>query len=128
MQNTAIQAQHDLSNLLWKTPQTPLIDGYGQLWRPLVSSPDDIAAYTLGNQIFDTYHFSKMVQNAVSLLAPDKIVLLGPGSNLGGAVVQSLIESGWYGIRNKEDFLQRQQKNPILLSMGRSEQRALLCP
>ena len=127
MEHTAIQAQHDLSDLLWQTPQTPLIDGYGQIWKPLVSNPDKIAAYTLGNQIFDTYHFSRMIQNAVSLLAPDKIVLLGPGSNLGGAIVQSLIESGWYGIRNKEDFLQRQQKDPILLSMGRAEQRALLC-
>ena len=127
LQATAARAQSDLIETEWRTPHTSLIDGAGTLWRPLVSHPQEIADYTLGQQIFDTYHFSTMIQNAVSLLAPDKIVLLGPGSNLGGAIVQSLIASGWFGIRNKQDFLQRQKDDPILLSMGRPEQRALLC-
>jgi len=127
LKSTSEQALQDLPHLSWSQPQTPLIGGYGQLWKPLVSDPLDIATYTLTNQVYDRYNFSAMIQNAVSLLAPDKIALLGPGSNLGGAIIQSLIEIGWYGIHSKADFMARQQESPILLSMGRPEQKAQLC-
>lgn len=119
-------AQRDLDHLSWNTPTYPLIDGHGNIALPWIANPDHIKSYTLGAQVTDTYQFRTMIQNAVSLLAPDRIVLLGPGSNLGGAIAQSIIEIGWYGIHSKEDFQNRQAHDPVILSMGRAEQRKKL--
>ena len=63
------------------------------------------------------------VQVAVKEFAPDVIILPGPGDTLGGAIAQSLIGIGWQGIAGKADFTARQAENPVLLSMGRPEQR-----
>ena len=127
LQQTAERAQEELAHIHWEQPKTHLIDGNASLWSPWSSDPDEIAQYTLGTQIIETYHFTQMIQHAISLLAPQKIALLGPGSNLGGAIVQSIIDIGWFGIKSKQDFLARQAEDPILLSMGREEQRVLLC-
>ena len=127
LQQTAQRAQDDLAHIDWGQPHTYLIDGHGTIWSPWSSNPNDIAHYTLGAQVTETYNFTQMIQHAISLLAPQKIALLGPGSNLGGAIIQSIIDIGWFGIKSKQDFLKRQADDPILLSMGREEQRKILC-
>ena len=56
--------------------------------------------------------------------APDHLILLGPGSSLGGAVAQSLIAVNWHNWQSKADFSQAQQAaSPFVLSMGLPEQR-----
>ena len=123
LQQASDKAKIDLHNMVWNHPRYPLIDGLGNVSYPWTTAPQDIKEYTLGAQVVQTYQFRIMIQHALSLLAPDRIVLLGPGSNLGGAIAQSIIDIGWYGIHSKQDFLHRQETNPILLSMGRPEQR-----
>jgi [acyl-carrier-protein] S-malonyltransferase len=58
--------------------------------------------------------------------APDRIILLGPGDSLGGAIAQALIQIEWLGLRSKQDFQEMQASEPFLLSMGREEQRAMV--
>jgi len=126
MANTARQAADDLSDLNWKAPEVPLIDGDGMVWRPRSSDPTAIRSYTLGRQIVAPFDFSKMLTSALGNFAPDIIILPGPGSNLGSAVAQVLIQMGWQGIRSKTDFLKRQEQNPIVISMRWADQRALV--
>ena len=128
MHDAAHRGKIDLAHLEWSQPNTHLIGGLGQVWSPFDSDPHTIRDYTLGAQVTETYHFTQMIQNAVSTLAPDHIVLLGPGHNLGGAIAQALIGIGWRGLRTKTDFITLQKTRPFLLSMGRPEQRAFLCP
>ena len=124
LQNASEKALHDLQDIIWSHAKYPLIDGLGHISYPWVTPPQRIKEYTLGAQVVETYQFRMMIQHAISLLCPERIILLGPGSNLGGAIAQSIIDIGWYGIHSKQDFLNRQENNPILLSMGRPEQRS----
>ena len=124
LQNTSQKAKQDLEGISWNQPKYSLIDGLGNISRPWVTHREYIRGYTLGAQVVETYQFRIMIQQAISLLAPERIILLGPGSNLGGAIAQSIIDIGWYGIHCKEDFLLRQEKDPVLLSMGREDQRS----
>jgi len=57
--------------------------------------------------------------------APDAIIILGPGSTLGGPAAQELIKHHWEGLESKDDFKQRQLDNPYIISMNIEEQRAL---
>jgi acyl transferase domain-containing protein len=102
----------------------PLIDGEGRAWMPKAFTQDAIIEYTLGAQINKTFDFSRAVQIAAAEFAPEKIIVLGPGSTMGAPTAQALIQSGWRGLRNKADFLHRQEENPMLLSMGIAAQRA----
>ena len=89
--------------------------------------PTRCARYTFATQILETYDFTRAVQVAVQEYAPDRIILLGPGDTLGGAIAQALIAIEWRGLRSKADFQEMQASaEPILLSMGREEQRALV--
>ena len=108
----------------FKGGDIPLIDGAGQIWSPRAFETSAIFDYTLGTQINQTYDFSRAVQTAAAEFAPDKIIVLGPGTTMGAPTAQALIQSGWRGLSDKADFLARQQADPILLSMGLSEQRA----
>ena len=58
--------------------------------------------------------------------APDRIILLGPGDSLGGAIAQALIGIEWRGLLSKSDFQEMQASSPYLLSMGREDQRAMV--
>jgi [acyl-carrier-protein] S-malonyltransferase len=111
---------------LFATPQTPLIDGRGGLWLPGACTADALRDYTLGTQVTYSYDFTRAVQVAAKTFAPDVFILTGPGKTLGGAVAQSLIAIGWQGLTDKADFQRRQADTPILLSMGRSEDRPLV--
>ncbi len=102
------------------------IDGQGRIWSPKAFDPVAIYDYTLGAQINRTYDFTRAVQVAAAEFAPDKIIVLGPGTTLGSPAAQALIASGWRGLSGKGDFQKRQANDPVILSMGIAEQRALV--
>ncbi len=102
---------------------TPAIDGQGRIWSPKAFDPADIYHYTLGEQLNRSYDFTRAVQVAAAEFAPDKIIVLGPGTTLGAPTAQALIASGWRGLSGKADFQARQAENPLILSMGIADQR-----
>jgi len=108
------------------SPAAPMVDGRGHIWRPFAGSPAALRDYTFVTQILETYDFTRAIQVAVREYAPDRIVLLGPGDTLGGAIAQALIAIEWRGLRSKRDFQEMQAKDPFLISMGREDQRALV--
>ncbi|WP_019676996.1 malonyl CoA-ACP transacylase [Arsukibacterium perlucidum] len=127
MQPAADQALARFAEPLFATPQLPLIDGRGVLWPSQLAQPGALKAYTLGQQVCDTFNFSRAIQVAVKEFAPEHLILLGPGNGLGGAVAQSLIAINWQGLSSKQDFsLAQQSASPFVLSMGLPEQRQLL--
>lgn len=116
-----------LASEMFSQAQLPMIDGRGHIWQPHSTDPELLWDYTLGEQVVDTYDFTKAIQVAVREFAPDQLIVLGPGSTLSGAVAQSLIEINWQGLRTKQDFIERQQSdNPLIIAMGIAEQRALM--
>lgn len=102
------------------------IDGQGKIWSPKAFGPAAIYDYTLGAQLNSVYDFTRSVQVATAEFAPDKIIVLGPGTTLGAPTAQSLIASGWRGLSGKSNFQARQADDPVILSMGIAEQRALV--
>lgn len=128
MAEAALTAQETWPVAAFQTPRTPLIDGRGQQWPTPATDLRALQRYTLGHQVTETYDFSRSVQVAVKEYAPDHIILLGPGSGLGGAVAQALIAINWQGLATKEEFSKRQAtaSEPYVLSMGLPEQRALV--
>jgi [acyl-carrier-protein] S-malonyltransferase len=102
------------------------IDGQGRIWSPGAFDPAAIYDYTLGAQLTHSYDFTRGVQVAAAEFAPDKIIVLGPGTTLGAPTAQALIASGWRGFAGKADFQARQADNPVILAMGIAEQRALV--
>ncbi|GMQ76228.1 MAG: ACP S-malonyltransferase [Gammaproteobacteria bacterium] len=109
-------------------PAIPLIDGSGRIWSRHASDPERMRDYTFGHQVCETYDFARALQVAVREFAPDDLIVLGPGSALGGAVAQTLIGIGWRDLQDRADFTRRQAEDPFLLSMGRPEQRPLVAP
>jgi malonyl CoA-acyl carrier protein transacylase len=118
------KAKAELPPALFSAPAIPMVDGRGHIWRRFASDPAEVWDYTFGHQILAPYDFARSVQVAIKEFAPDVVILPGPGDTLGGAIAQSLIGIGWQGIAGKTDFMARQAADPILLSMGRAEQRA----
>ena len=104
-----------------------MVDGRGQIWRPHAVNAERLRHYTFVTQILETYDFTHAVQVAVKEYAPDRIILLGPGDTLGGAIAQALIAIRWQGMASKQDFQAVQASaSPLLLSMGREDQRAFV--
>lgn len=96
-------------------PQLPLIDGCGRIWPAKACDLQQLQHYTFDTQVQQSYHFSQALQVAVKEFAPDRLILLGPGQNLGGAVAQSLIEIGWQGLASKQDFIDLQASTTPLV-------------
>ncbi|OMH33294.1 acyl carrier protein [Motiliproteus sp. MSK22-1] len=111
---------------LFDRPQVPMVDGRGQIWTPYSTSLQKLFDYTFGHQVVEHYDFTKAIEVSVKEFAPDKLVILGPGKTLGGAVAQSLINIQWQGMTCKQDFVERQREKPLVLSMGMDEQRQLV--
>lgn len=111
---------------LFRNPDISLIDGRGHIWTPYSTDAGEIFNYTFGHQVVRAYNFTRAVQVSVKEYAPDKIIILGPGTTLGGAVAQSLIDINWLDIDSKETFTDRQKSDPYILAMGIEEQRALV--
>jgi malonyl CoA-acyl carrier protein transacylase len=124
MQGSSERALASLPAAWFGSPNAPMVDGRGHIWRPFASNAEALWDYTFAAQILEPYDFSRSVQVAMREYAPDRIVLLGPGDTLGGAIAQALIAIEWQGLASKQDFQERQAARPILLSMGREDQRA----
>jgi malonyl CoA-acyl carrier protein transacylase len=108
---------------LFGQPTLPLIDGRGAIWWPGATDTHALWDYTLGHQVTEPYDFTRAVTIAAREFAPDLFIVTGPGSTLGGAVAQSLIAADWRGMTTKSDFQARQAETPLLISMGRDDQR-----
>ena len=122
----AEKAFHTLPQSLFHKPKFPLIDGRGCVWQPYSTNIEDLYHYTLGHQVVEPYDFTRAVTVALKEFAPDQIILLGPGSTLCGALGQIFVENKWHGIDSKQAFTERQAGDPLLLAMGRADQRALV--
>ncbi len=126
MQGSSDRALAELPADWFGSPDVPMIDGRGHIWRPFATDAEALRDYTFVTQILETYDFTRAVQVAVKEYAPDRIILLGPGDTLGGAIAQALIAIEWRGLRSKADFQAMQSADPFLLAMGREDQRALV--
>ncbi len=126
MQGSSDRAVERLPADWFSAPERPMVDGRGRIWRPFATDPEALWRYTFVTQILETYGFTTAIQVAVREHAPDRIILLGPGDSLGGAIAQALIAIEWRGLRSKADFQEMQASQPFLLAMGRHEQRALV--
>jgi [acyl-carrier-protein] S-malonyltransferase len=127
MQGSSDRALASLPADWFGSPGVPMIDGHGRIWRPHAVDARRLHHYTFVTQILETFDFTRAVQVAVKEFAPDRIILLGPGDTLGGAIAQALIAIQWQGMHTKQDFQAVQSSDrPLLLSMGREEQRALV--
>ena len=121
----AAQGRQQLNGEMLKQPTVPLVDGRGAIWQP---GSTDLAAlwdYTLGHQVVESYDFTRAVQSAAREFAPDLFIVTGPGTTLGGAVAQSLVQQEWRGLSDKADFKHHQANSPLLVSMGDALQREL---
>jgi malonyl CoA-acyl carrier protein transacylase len=125
MHASSAQARAQLEAALFRNPAVPLVDGRGAIWRRFGQASPAMHDYTFGHQILAPYDFTRAVQVAVREFAPDRIILLGPGETLGGAIAQALIAIQWRGLTRKADFIQRQAEDPLLIAMGRDGQREL---
>ena len=110
---------------LFQQPQLPMIDGRGGIWLPGSSDLDALWRYTLDAQVTETYDFTRAMTVAAREFAPDMFIITGPGSTLGGAVIQSLILADWRGMGAKSDFKKLQEDQTFLVSMGVPAQRGL---
>lgn len=119
LKQTSQKAFEVLGQELFSKPRLPMIDGQGKIWQPYSTDVEALYRYTLGTQVVDTYDFTKAVTVSLKEFAPDRLVLLGPGNSLGGAIGQILVENKWQSISSKSEFSIRQKSNPFLVSMGR---------
>ncbi len=126
LEETSRRAFDTLPETLFRKPQVPLIDGRGVIWQPYSTDVRKLYEYTLGHQVVAPYDFSQSVIVGLKEFCPDVMILLGPGSTLGGSLGQIMIEIDWQNLKNKSDFSERQTRDPVLLAMGRPEQRNLI--
>ena len=127
LKETSAKAMNLMAAGLFQAPTIPMIDGQGHIWKPYNTDTQALYDYTLGTQVHDQYNFSKAIEVAVKEFAPDKLIILGPGATLGGAVAQSLIQHDWQEMSCKQDFIDRQKgDDPFILAMGMEAQRALV--
>lgn len=127
MQSAAQQALLAISAQAFARPELPLIDGCGHIWQTFATEPSALHHYTLDRQVQGHYHFSLALEVALKEFVPDHLILLGPGSGLGGAIAQTLIQLKWQGLASKHDFMRQQTSHqPLVLSMAMAEQRALV--
>lgn len=127
LNEVSVKAKQLMLDNMFNKPTIPLIDGRGHIWQPYHTDKKALWEYTLGEQVTETYDFSAAVEVALKEFAPDKLILLGPGGTLGGAIGQCICAHKWQDITDKTDFVKRQKSAPYLLSMGLQEQRALVC-
>jgi [acyl-carrier-protein] S-malonyltransferase len=123
LNDVSTRAMSLMSAKMFTTPAVPLIDGLGQVWQPYSCNTEQLYNYTLDTQVVAPYNFSKAIEVAIKEFAPDKLIILGPGATLGGAVAQSLISHQWLNLQTKADFIAQQKQDPFILAMGLAEQR-----
>lgn len=126
MQPSADAARASLPMSWFGAPQVPLIDGRGKVWRRFETDAAELWDYTFGHQILEAYDFTTAITVALREFAPDRIVLLGPGETLGGAIGQAIVAHRWLDIDGKSVFSRRQEEDPFLVAMGREAQRRVV--
>ena len=126
MHPSAAAARASLPPAWFGAPHVPLIDGRGAVWRRFETDAQALWDYTFGHQILAPYDFTAAITVACREFAPDRIVLLGPGETLGGAIGQTLVALDWLDIADKSVFLRSQGEDPYLVAMGRPAQRSLV--
>jgi len=126
MQASATAARASLPAAWFGAPQVPLIDGRGKVWRRFETDSAELWDYTFGHQILAAYDFTAAMTVALREFAPDRVVLLGPGETLGGAIGQVITALGWLDITTKSVFSLRQEEDPFLVAMGREAQRRIV--
>lgn len=119
----SMKARELIGEDLFGQPRLPMIDGRGAIWWPHAVDRHDLWDYTLGHQVTETYDFTRAIEIAAHEFAPDLFVIAGPGTTLGGSVIQSLILAGWKGIEGKSDFEKLQSDTSLVLAMGNADQR-----
>ena len=123
MAESSRRALEQLAPEWFGPPRIPLIDGEGRIWRAKSVTPEAMHRYTFTTQILEPYDFTRSLSDGIKEFAPDRIVLLGPGDTMGGAIGQVLVAERWLGIADKADFAVRQAADPFLIAMGREDQR-----
>ncbi|MGE0547121.1 MAG: ACP S-malonyltransferase [Kofleriaceae bacterium] len=124
MAATGERARAELADLAIRSPAITLIGGDAVVYRPW-ADPRRLWDYTLGAQIDEPFDLERAVAAVLGELAPDVLILPGPGDNLGGALAQILIARRWRGLTCRGDFLAAQASDhPIVIGMARSDQRA----
>ena len=116
-----------ISESSFQNPSIPLVDGRGKIWSPFSTDTQALHQYTLGIQVPQSYDFTSAITVAIKEFCPDKLVLLGPGNTLGGAIGQILVQNNWQKLDSKKAFSERQNNDPYLVSMGMKEQKSLVC-
>lgn len=122
----AAEGRAQIGAEIFSQPKMPLIDGRGHIWWPGATDTKALWDYTLDHQVVEPYDFTLAVQNAAYEFAPDLFIITGPGTTLGGAVAQSLVQTNWRGSSDKTSFKQQQLQRPTLISMGDAQQRDLV--
>ena len=120
LHQTSQRAFESLPFELFQKPQLPLIDGRGHIWQDYATDLHQLYQYTFDHQVVQPYDFTQAVTVALKEFCPDKLMLLGPGNSLGGAIGQILIQNKWLNIDSKNSFSERQKENPFLISVGRT--------
>ncbi|MHA6722167.1 ACP S-malonyltransferase [Sphingomonas sp. RS2018] len=126
MADSSAAAFDQLPGTLFGDAALPMIDGRGRIWRRWASDRHELWRYTFGHQILAAYDFALALRVAIREFAPDRLILLGPGNQLGGAIGQVLVGMGWLGMTDKAAFARRQAEDAFLLAMGRPDQRAVI--
>lgn len=114
------KAFHLLKPDLFHRPSIPLVDGRGHIWQDYATDLNELYNYTFEHQVIRPYDFTKSITVCLKEFCPDRLILLGPGNTLGGAIGQILIENKWLNISSKTDFSETQKQNPFLISLGRT--------
>jgi len=125
LKHVSEQALKCLGVELFSAGETALIDGRGEIWTA-GSDPEAIRQYTLGHQVSATYDFTRAIEVAVREFAPDRLIVLGPGTAMGAPVLQTLAAMDWLGLNDREAWQQRQRQDPYVLGMGIESQRTLV--
>ncbi len=105
---------------LFHRPSIPLVDGRGHIWQDYATDLNELYNYTFEHQVIRPYDFTKSITVCLKEFCPDRLILLGPGNTLGGAIGQIMIENKWMNIASKTDFSELQKQNPFLISLGRT--------
>ncbi len=120
LHQTSQKAFEILSKDLFQRPQVPLIDGRGHIWSPYSTDLEEIYQYTFDHQVVQPYNFTQAITVCLKEFCPDRVILLGPGNSLGGAIGQILVQNKWLNINSKNDFSERQKADPFLISLGKT--------
>ena len=78
-------------SLDFQKPDIPMVDGNGNIWTPFSTNLRLLKNYTLNEQVENSFNFSASIETCLKEFCPEKVILLGPGNNLGGSIAQIMI-------------------------------------